>query len=329
MAEEIHIIQADWHEHQTTLQNIRRLVFIEEQNVPQSEEWDGQDEGSTHFLAVSEFGHYVGCARLLPSGQIGRMAVIDEVRGRGIGAMLLEAAVEAARQSGIERVFLHAQGYAEDFYRKGGFVSFGAKFMEAGIEHISMEMMLPIAFEPSPSTAGPIKPIVREEPPSAQLPEGEPLSFQGLEQLQASLESITSLARRKIDLLHPNLDQDIFEHPTFVDALSHLARSAPLVEIRILLMDSKLVVDRGHQILELARRLDNKIKIRLHNERITDETSAFLCADMTGFWVLPQWREPQGICDQNNRVTTMRLKDTFTQAWERSVEDPQLRVLNL
>ena len=72
---QIHVFVADWETHKETLQAIRKEVFIVEQNVPQEEEWDGLDEDSTHFLAVTEAGLYIGCARLLPSGQIGRMAV--------------------------------------------------------------------------------------------------------------------------------------------------------------------------------------------------------------------------------------------------------------
>ena len=71
----IHVVKVDWAERQNALKEIRFEVFVEEQHVPLEEELDGQDEGSSHFLALNEAGQALGCARLLPSGQIGRMAV--------------------------------------------------------------------------------------------------------------------------------------------------------------------------------------------------------------------------------------------------------------
>jgi GNAT superfamily N-acetyltransferase len=100
------IRQADWPKDNQLLSNLRRLVFIVEQQVPQEEEWDGQDETAQHWLATDHQDHGIGTARLLPSGQIGRMAVLAEHRGSGVGAALLEAAVNYARQLGFSSVFL-------------------------------------------------------------------------------------------------------------------------------------------------------------------------------------------------------------------------------
>ena len=77
------------------------------------------------------------------------MAVLKEQRGRDIGRQLLKAAVDHAVEVGLQRVFLHAQTHAEGFYRKSGFLPFGAEFMEAGIPHIEMELALPIPFKGS------------------------------------------------------------------------------------------------------------------------------------------------------------------------------------
>lgn len=133
---------ADWASEKNTLSNIRRIVFIVEQGVPRDEEWDGRDEESCHFIAVSEDDRPIGTARLLPEGQIGRMAVVSEYRRKGVGRVLLEAAVEKARHLGFERVFLHAQTHALSFYEGCGFKPFGDEFEEAGIAHREMEMAL-------------------------------------------------------------------------------------------------------------------------------------------------------------------------------------------
>lgn len=141
-----------WHSHAHTLRQIREIVFIIEQKVPREEEWDDQDEGAEHFIAEDQQGRAVGCARLLPTGQIGRMAVLREQRGSGIGRRLLEAALDAARARGMREVFLHAQTHAIEFYRKSGFIAHGDEFMEAGIPH--REMMQTLAPSATAPAAG-------------------------------------------------------------------------------------------------------------------------------------------------------------------------------
>ena len=134
------VYEVAWRTHGDALKALRRTVFVEEQGVPEAEEWDGQDEASRHFIAEDDTGTAVGTARLMPSGQIGRMAVLKPLRGKGIGARLLAAAVDAARQGGSERIFLHAQTQAAGFYERAGFRGAGETFMEAGIEHRPMEL---------------------------------------------------------------------------------------------------------------------------------------------------------------------------------------------
>ena len=332
MSLEVHVIVAPWADHADTLRALREVVFIEEQEVPREIEWDGQDETSTHFLAVDELGRYLGCARLLPSGQIGRMAVLKEARGKRIGARLLEAAVAEGREQGFERLYLHAQSYAEDFYHKGGFVRFGDLFEEAGIEHVAMELKLPLTFTSPGATAKDTSgPVVRTQPVREQLHPGapQPRPFDTLEGCKVELLRVIGAARRRLVLLNPFLDHDLFDQEETVEALSNLARSAPRAEIRILICDSKLIVDRGHRILELARRLDQKISIRRIDERPHAETASFACADLDAYWLMPSFENYAGVADLVNPVTTKRLAEGFTRAWEKSRDDPELRIIRL
>ena len=131
------IRRVSWVDASETLKEIRLKVFVEEQAVPVEEELDGMDDVSTHFIA-SMYENPVGVARLMPSGQIGRMAVLIPYRRRGIGALLLRAAVKAAFEDGHEEPFLHAQTHALSFYEANGFLAFGEIFLDAGIEHRAM-----------------------------------------------------------------------------------------------------------------------------------------------------------------------------------------------
>ena len=136
------IREADWSVDGKLLSKIRRIVFTVEQSVPQEEEWDGQDEDSWHWIATDPEDVPIGTARLLQDGQIGRMAVLAEHRAHGIGAAMLEQAVEKARHLGFESVYLHSQSHALGFYERCGFVAEGDEFVEAGIPHLMMTQAL-------------------------------------------------------------------------------------------------------------------------------------------------------------------------------------------
>lgn len=137
----IEIHTGNWAELGARASDIRRRVFIEEQQVSQEEEWDGRDDACLHFLA-QRGDTALGTARLLPDGHIGRVAVLQEARGMGVGAALMQAAIAAAQHQGHPAVELTAQTHALAFYERLGFTAFGDVFLDAGIPHRSMRLEL-------------------------------------------------------------------------------------------------------------------------------------------------------------------------------------------
>jgi len=136
------ITETDWAHDATRLAAIRRTVFIDEQGVPEDMEWDEFDEASVHFLATADDGAPIGCARLLPDAHLGRMAVLPDWRGCGVGRALLEAAQDTARRRGHTMLQLSAQTHAAEFYARAGFVAVGDAYQEAGIPHVAMQKAL-------------------------------------------------------------------------------------------------------------------------------------------------------------------------------------------
>jgi predicted GNAT family N-acyltransferase len=135
----------DWDQARADASRIRELVFVQEQGVPLALEMDDQDAACDHALAYAADGSAAGTGRLLPDGHIGRMAVLKPWRGKGAGALLLQALVERARQRGHASVRLNAQVGATGFYQRNGFEVSGPGFMEAGIAHVPMQRVLIIA----------------------------------------------------------------------------------------------------------------------------------------------------------------------------------------
>lgn len=136
------IHETGWARDSVDLSAVRRAVFIDEQNVPESLEWDEHDATSAHLLARAMDDAPIGCARLLPDGHIGRMAVLPAWRGHGVGRALLAAALKMAQAHGHRVVRLSAQTHAAGFYAAAGFVVEGAAYEEAGIPHLAMSKPL-------------------------------------------------------------------------------------------------------------------------------------------------------------------------------------------
>lgn len=131
-----------WQEAEDALAQIRRRVFIEEQAVPENLEWDGLDDAAVHVLAQDATGQPIGCARFLPDGSIGRMAVLPDWRHCGVGREILTALIELARKREFLRIRLSAQTHAIPFYEKFGFRVCSDVYDDAGIPHRDMQLTL-------------------------------------------------------------------------------------------------------------------------------------------------------------------------------------------
>mgnify|MGYP001355546456 CR=1 FL=1 len=136
-ADTIECVLTTWGTDRPVLQKIRREVFINEQSVPESDEWDDDDAVSVHALATLNRDP-VGTGRLNPGGKIGRIAVKAGLRGRGIGTLIVRQLLHEAYHQGIREPYLHAQVQVVPFYEKLGFRIEGDAFDEAGISHVRM-----------------------------------------------------------------------------------------------------------------------------------------------------------------------------------------------
>ncbi len=119
---------------------LRREVFVWEQKVPEEEEHDSYDLTATHLVAVAE-GEVVGTLRLIALPEhtkIGRVAVRQHWRGRGIAKAMMAEATRLAAAAGQHRLYLTAQSDKLGMYEKLGFVAFGPELMDGGMPHRAM-----------------------------------------------------------------------------------------------------------------------------------------------------------------------------------------------
>jgi predicted GNAT family N-acyltransferase len=131
-------------DHQTCFA-LRHQVFVVEQGVPKEEEIDALDASATHLLATQN-GVAVGAARIVFQSQvakIGRVCVLQPMRGTGLGVALIKAAITIARATpGVTQAKLGAQTQALGFYQKLGFEAYGPVYDDAGIDHRDMVLEL-------------------------------------------------------------------------------------------------------------------------------------------------------------------------------------------
>ena len=145
MTESLHadfkVIQVNWATHSAQLKAVREPVFVVEQAVEPDFEWDEIDAVAIHLLALSN-NLAIGCARIISHRKIGRMAVLKELRGRGIGQALLQEAINVCQAHGTKTINLTAQTHAITFYKQAGFVEISGVYQDANIPHVDMQLDL-------------------------------------------------------------------------------------------------------------------------------------------------------------------------------------------
>jgi predicted GNAT family N-acyltransferase len=301
----IAIQPAQWDRDAELLLAIRRRVFIEEQAVPEALELDGEDAFAQHWLARCD-GEPVGTARMLRDGHIGRVATLPPWRGRGVGAALLAAAIAQARAADLREVHLDAQTHALPFYQRHGFSAYGPEFMDAGIPHRSMRLLL------------------REQRRLGQ----DSGRFAARDRRAVALD-LARQCRRQLRILSNSLEPALYHSGAFAAAVSQLARGGRDTEIRLLILDSRPLVQREHALVALQRRLSSSILLRRANCDAADIRENYLIADNRGVLCFTLEDPDKAWSDYNNGPLAEDYRSQFDEWWQRSAEDPQLRLLAL
>jgi predicted GNAT family N-acyltransferase len=299
------------------LRAVREPVFVVEQQVPLELEWDELDPRSRHVLARDQQGRPIGTGRLTPERKVGRMAVLPEWRGRGVGEAMLTALTDLARELGYAHLSLHAQVTAIEFYRRSGFEPYGERFMEAGIEHQSMRRELP------PDTTPP-----RATPPAR--PAGEEHEFASLEACRTALLQVLRDARRGLWIYSRDLDPALLGDPELLAEIRRIGLSGRGAEIRILVQDPGAAQQARSALIPLAQRMSSATQMRQPVDEVDLQyPSAFVVNDIGGWLFRPLGSRFDGQFNLNGSGRQRQLIDYFRQVWERAALADELRPLRL
>lgn len=120
---------------------LRREVFISEQNVPPDEEFDSDDLTAHHLVAIRD-GEVCGTLRVIYAQdyvKIGRVAVGQSWRGHGVASALMIRAMEDHAHARQNRFHLAAQKDKLPLYERFGFKAYGDEFLDVDIPHLNMK----------------------------------------------------------------------------------------------------------------------------------------------------------------------------------------------
>ena len=283
------------------LHAIRETVFVQEQDVPAELERDALDPQCAHVLARALDGTPIGTGRLTPEHRIGRMAVLPEWRGKGVGDAMLDALVAEARARGWREVALNAQVSAIDFYLRHGFIPQGARYQEAGIEHQAMRRVL-----------------------------SGTQAIQDRAAAVAMAVRLVDAARRGLRIYSRELDPGLLDAPEVIDALRRFATAGRGGTVRILLQDAAAPQRSHAPLLGLAQRLPSVFQFREVADPVDRAyPSAFIASDAGGYYFRTLGHRFDGEADPHGPGRARQLGNAFDQVWERSRPVTEYRPLGL
>ncbi|KAB8195000.1 GNAT family N-acetyltransferase [Lysobacter maris] len=281
------------------LRAIREAVFVREQGVPAELELDALDPLCDHVLARDGDGQPIGTGRLTPQRRIGRMAVLPQWRGRGVGSALLEALIERTRVHHWRSLSLHAQVDAIDFYLRHGFLPEGPRFEEAGIEHQTMSRVVD-----GPNPVG------------------------DRETALAAMLGLVASAGRLLCVYSRELDPGLLDRPGLMTAFRRFAIAGG--ELRILLQDPGPPQREQAPLIALSQRLPSAIAFRVIEEPVDrDFAGAYAVNDRGGWYTRTLGHRFEGETRLDAPGRARQLRAGFREVWERARPCTEFRALGL
>jgi hypothetical protein len=141
--------------------------------------------------------------------------------------------------------------------------------------------------------------------------------------------ALTSQARKSLYLLSYDLDPLVYSTEPFTEAVKNFCLRSRYSEARVIVQDSSYAVKHGHRLVELSRRLTTCIQIRTPLPGAREAEGAFLLVDGVAVLTKKLAGSPEGTVDFRAPAEARRLTELFSDIWEHSIPDPELRTLHV
>lgn len=148
-----------------------------------------------------------------------------------------------------------------------------------------------------------------------------------LAEARAVAHALAAQARRTLLLHTEDLEPAIYDDSAFLDAVSRLVRAHGQSRIWILINDARKVVQHGHRLIEIARRLSSAIQLRRPAPQYRNDHESFLLVDGCGYLHRRIAARYEGIANFHDPGKVADFEKYFMEVWERSEPDEEIKRL--
>jgi hypothetical protein len=260
----------------------------------------------------------MGCARLV-GNKLGRMAVLERYRDRGVGSGLIRAIINHAVRNGIRELILDAQEQAIPFYQNAGFEVEGDAFQDAGLPHRRMRMDL--------SRFAYFRP--HEPPPPVQDEDRERVQLSTPAAFARQAEVLVRDSHRILRLFSHSLDPAVYDNSAFCDAIFQLATGHPGARVLLLVRDSAPLIGIYHRLVATYHRLTSSIQLRTLSPESETLHTEFMVGDGQSILYIQDPERYRGYYCRYTPLEARRLSVDFDSLWEGALPDPDVKRLHI
>lgn len=155
------------------------------------------------------------------------------------------------------------------------------------------------------------------------------LNLDNREDNRLATQEMLRQARLRIDIVSRDLDPAIYDQPELIETLKNMILENRRARVRIIVFDSQILAQRGHQLLKLAGDLSSFIEIRQGSTQHDQYSEAMLVADECGYIHRLLWNRYEANVNFNGRQHCKSLLNTFENMWNQASQSVHLRRLSL
>lgn len=282
----------DWKDERDTLLT-QRQTFLPDMAVEPVVDTQAQ-----HYLA-SVNGETAGYLRINADGHISAAATRELSSGDIAEALVRQAILDTPRR-GLSRLFVEAGHPWHDTLARLGFTAGGEQ------QGATLSLLLP----PDRSSIASGSDLVRLE---------------HMDDFRRFSVTLAKQAVRSIIIFSDDLEAWLYDNDEFVSAVLELAQRSRNSSIRLIVRDTRMLLERGHCLLRASHRASDKIQLHKLPANLTEKLPNFMVVDDNGLLFRPDSQVVQGIGYTDYRARAKPLIEQFDQYWIRSHVDPDLR----
>lgn len=155
------------------------------------------------------------------------------------------------------------------------------------------------------------------------------ISFDDVNECREHALALARNSRREITIFTPDLEPLIYDTDDFLSAALDFIKGSKQTRVRIIVRDTRALVEEGHKLLRLFRYADEQFQIRKLTSDPASYPSAYLISDNQGLLRRPNAIFYRGVCYPDDRSRVKNQREEFDELWHVAALDNELRTLTL